>query len=613
MIIRKALSSSAWCSNCRLTLLKAFISSSSLLVPPTGPNSYSRVGCQSVRLSAGFTTSRSWHSGEIQQHPSRTPAIEERDELDAGAPTAKEGEHTETKASIPWYLKIETPQRQSNPLLDRQQLPPLPPDPPPLLKPMLEHISIDLGLDDLTLLDLRKIDPPPALGAKLLMIIGTARSEKHLHVSADRFRRWLKVTHGLSPYADGLLGRGELKLKLRRKNRRAKLLSNVGASETRPVDDGIRTGWICVNVGTIEDGKDGTESHIEPEGYVGFGSEATGAKVVIQMLTQEKREELDLEGLWGKVIRRHERKEEQYRKDQSGEEEVRQVLEAGQHLDSGHRVPFFPTSSRGPTIHNNQVRQSQRHYSSSSTAQSVSRDSESELVIPGNRKLQPEQDLSVLRGHLVFLKGLPVHFAINALGDDAMDQKSTTFLQSFYGVLPHPPSAAHRECLWDLVSYGYSIRHPGYRRHRILRVFEEVQSLVDVELQEFLRIAEFLFSPMRSRSNQTYLTRKSFVNGIDLLANMQSHGYDIHTADVRGMMQRAVRLVFGDCGKIGAKHPHELKLTLDDLQARLGQSPAYPACLRLLIECCEEMQSEEGYWETPPKDEDQGRKIFMRL
>lgn len=132
----------------------------------------------------------------------------------------EQDEGSKPTAGLPWYLQVQTPQISRSPLYERQQLPELPPDPPPVLQPMLEHISVDLGLDDLSLLDLRNLDPPPALGSNLMMIIGTARSEKHLHVSADRFCRWLRTTHRLTPYADGLLGRGELKLKMRRKNRR---------------------------------------------------------------------------------------------------------------------------------------------------------------------------------------------------------------------------------------------------------------------------------------------------------------------------------------------------------------------------------------------------------
>ncbi|MCJ1360493.1 MAG: ATPase synthesis protein 25 mitochondrial [Icmadophila ericetorum] len=195
-----------------------------------------------------------------------------------------------------------------NPRAARQQLPELPVDTPALLQPILEHISIGLGLDDLSLFDLRKLDPPPALGANLLMVMGTARSEKHLHVSADRFCRWLRTTYKLSPYADGLLGRNELKLKTRRKVRRARLLSSVGSVE-KNADDGIRTGWVCVNIGVIEAVQNKRQEPERLPGYIGFGGQTEGVKLVVQMFTEEKREELDLEGLWGGFLARQQRKE----------------------------------------------------------------------------------------------------------------------------------------------------------------------------------------------------------------------------------------------------------------------------------------------------------------
>ncbi|KAL9008335.1 MAG: hypothetical protein Q9173_006528 [Seirophora scorigena] len=185
---------------------------------------------------------------------------------------------------------------------------------------MLEHISVDLGLDDLYLLDLRDIDPPPALGANLMMIIGTARSEKHLHVSADRFCRWLRTTHKLSPYADGLLGRGELRLKLKRKNRRARMLNSVGASDSGNTDDGIRTGWVCVNIGLIEDNRNAAQESMDQQDddYVGFGGGSSDVRMVVQMLTEEKREELDLELFWQQALGRYIRKRDRIAK--AGEE-----------------------------------------------------------------------------------------------------------------------------------------------------------------------------------------------------------------------------------------------------------------------------------------------------
>lgn len=237
-------------------------------------------------------------------------------------PQPVETEETSEQESIPWYLQVQQ-QSQServnptNPLADRQTIPDLPAHPPDLLGPLLNHISRDLGLDDLTLLDLRSLDPPPALGGNLLMILGTARSEKHLHVSADKLCRWLRTSYKLRPYADGLLGRNELKLKMRRKAKRSRLLSAVGAKPTgeTEIDDGIRTGWVCVNVGRVEGGElpEQVEKVQRAEGVVGFGARTEGCSVVVQMLTEEKREELDLEKLWMDMLGRARREKERGR------------------------------------------------------------------------------------------------------------------------------------------------------------------------------------------------------------------------------------------------------------------------------------------------------------
>ncbi len=224
-------------------------------------------------------------------------------------------------SSIPWYLQVEepTPPAPISPILALQEIPPLPSDPPIILQSVLEHLSIQIGLDNLVLLDLRGIDPPPALGANLLMIIGTARSVKHLNVSADRFCRWARKEYKLRPYADGLLGRNELKLKLRRKARRMKLARSVGNTVAmQNPDDGITTGWICVNMGPVDEAvmplddseRDPSEDLVEDEDeedeytnqeeddYVGFGSRINSPRIVVQMFTEEKRLEMDLEGLW---------------------------------------------------------------------------------------------------------------------------------------------------------------------------------------------------------------------------------------------------------------------------------------------------------------------------
>jgi ribosomal silencing factor RsfS len=216
---------------------------------------------------------------------------------------------TTNDSSVPWYL------RQQSILRDQAQtpieIPDLPPNPPPLLKTLLEYISITAGLDDLQMLDLRHLDPPPALGPKLIMIIATARSEKHLHVAADGFARYLRREHGLKANAAGLLGRNELKIKLRRKAKRMRMLANVGGTVPEGnIDDGIRTGWICCTLSKIEAHPD--DLHMpgdNVEEFVGFRDVKPGVNVVVQMFTEEKRAETDLETLWGGVLKTHQRQD----------------------------------------------------------------------------------------------------------------------------------------------------------------------------------------------------------------------------------------------------------------------------------------------------------------
>ena len=202
-------------------------------------------------------------------------------------------------SDVPWYLQVEPPRHVAH--LEPPPLPEVPPGSPDVIGFLLEYVSEELGLDQLSLLDLRKLDPPPALGPKLFMLFGTARSERHLHVSAGRLVRWLKFNHHIHAYADGLLGPNERKKKLKRNAKRAKLLGTMGVDEA---DDGIKTGWICVNLGTV--GRGSGESAITGEDgrVAGFGVVQTGFTIVVQVMTEARRAEMDLENLWIKALKR---------------------------------------------------------------------------------------------------------------------------------------------------------------------------------------------------------------------------------------------------------------------------------------------------------------------
>jgi ribosomal silencing factor RsfS len=213
-----------------------------------------------------------------------------------------------TTPTVPWYLKQQSAPRAP---VQAAHIPDLPTNPPPILPALLEYLAVTAGLDDLHLLDLRELDPPPALGPKLIMLLATARSERHLHVAADRFARWLRREHGLKANAAGLLGRNELKIKLRRKAKRMRMLANVGgAMPEGNIDDGIRTGWICCTLSKVEAHPDDT--HMPGDDvteFVGFRDVKPGVNVVVQMFTEEKRAETDLETLWGGVLRTKKREE----------------------------------------------------------------------------------------------------------------------------------------------------------------------------------------------------------------------------------------------------------------------------------------------------------------
>ena len=481
-----------------------------------------------------------------------------------GAPeTSSEAPQFTETPSVPWYLQVQGPQKIESLLSDRQRLPELPSNAPPLLQPILEHISVDIGLDNLSLFDLRKLNPPPALGANLLMVMGTARSEKHLHVSADRFCRWLRTTHKMKPYADGLIGRNELKLKMRRKARRARLLSKVGSSEDGNADDGIRTGWVCVNVGAIEKVEESLEEVEESDNFVGFGGHAEGVKLVIQMLTQEKREELDLEGLWGGTLARQERREarEAQKRMELGHlrsEEVGYIssyaIDSSAHLSlsvaSSPRKPILNmpshsralhTSTRSPTIKNLQVASEDGDVPTSDLEARIMMPNVAVVLEHGIAKKPTNFDesasLVALKTLVGYLKGLPKEDAIEVLGRGSDDFDSTSFLQSFYShVVPisDVKVLTHRI---ELVSYAVSISHPGYSKNDLVHLVHKAQSAV-VDVPEWLLWNAFyallipdgqvnIASTTGRETTQLALSMESLNLALDLLDDISLRGTDI--------------------------------------------------------------------------------------
>lgn len=440
--------------------------------------------------------------------------------------------------AVPWYLQVDTPTpQQEHPFAERQRLPELPESPPALLQPVLEHVSVELGLDHLSLIDLRELDPPPALGANLIMIIGTARSEKHLHVSADRLCRWLRTEHRLSPYADGLLGRNELKLKLRRKAKRTRLLSAVGAKETasQDIDDGIRTGWVCVNVGRVEGGE--LKQVEQLDDIVGFGGQSPGSRIVVQMMTEEKRGQIDLETLWGGILRRSLKGQaDKTQEVDDAEKRVRSGMLLEESAETPGSYRYRPNVAEHPSGH-----QARAFHSSARSAiqQGAHISTTSQLNPPSDRISQSAVILNHMVDHFKVMSANDSHIA---LGCDSKDQESTPFLRAFYSAMPRFPETTHWHSNIALRCQAVRSGHPGYSSTCLIEDLESMRLACLVpEERTYVAVLEAIMLPhvgdMTTAERQ--ISRTTFRRGLAVMDRMFEDGYDPVSNSVCQILYRA--------------------------------------------------------------------------
>lgn len=564
MVVGRAIRASG-CHTCRISIVRSFTSLA-------GPSVRSFCPCLRVPPPASYYRPR--FSSSISQESNGKEIGHEGRAIagDVENPPQKAGEPGEV-ATVPWYLQVDSSQKTPHPISERQRIPELPDSSPEILGPMLRHLSVDQGLDDLALLDLRKLDPPPALGANLIMIISTARSEKHLHVSADRFCRWLRSMYGLRPDADGLLGRNELKLKLRRKARRAKLL---GSTADENDDDGIQSGWICIDVGTVESRETTTEEDAAAQNFVGFGRRTDGVTLVVQMLTEEKREVIDLEGLWGGILRRglqQQQKRESTtldseeasgpatgaRSEDTGQEEASGPAHPStMHKFSAKISPLIPsqrrgfhTSTFGPSsqpditspepldsldpdpipisISPLQELQQQLRQSFASGKFSLSE----KFFLPFNKDVsQLEHDgwrLFLLDEMHAYLESVKEHVAIKLLGNGENDRVSTPYIVSFSRMIPEVVGQGAGKVLIDHHCYAMEIGHPGYTTHGLREIFARLQAQpVPISQTSFLRGLR----AMLAYHPQDKAPPRGFDYALELLRVMQERGHNVLSGNV---------------------------------------------------------------------------------
>ncbi|KAI1244026.1 hypothetical protein MGN70_013894 [Eutypa lata] len=441
MVVKRGLAAQG-CYQCRLAVLRLFTgpSSPAPFARTTGPPLLFRPR----RVAPTFT--RSFSSPTKETNPLSEQHDSEQNLEEESGTKYENGETITPDAAsaaddVPWYLQVEPPRHVAT--IEPPPLPEVPEGSPTVVSPLVEYASEELGLDELSLLDLRELDPPPALGPNLFMLFGTARSERHLQVSAGRLVRWLRYKHRIYADADGLLGPNERKKKLRRKAKRAKLLGTMGTDD---YDDGIKTGWVCVNLGTI--GRSGGESTVVAEDgrVAGFGVAQSGSTIVVQIMTESRRAELNLETLWKNTLDPPSVEESQPPRKELGKPREERLLTNLHPLERA----MLGSSPTRPVARNNRTRDpsfGQASFYSTIPAKSsavdatdplrdLSRENVSRvLTYDANQKIRV---LELLRARL---SELPPIDARRAVGGSLATRATTPFLQLFERACKHlPPS-----------------------------------------------------------------------------------------------------------------------------------------------------------------------------
>ncbi|KAG9252649.1 ATPase synthesis protein 25, mitochondrial [Emericellopsis atlantica] len=304
MIARRALTAFG-CQTCRQTIYQAVLRSNA---PSLGNLS------QNVRRAQTTVATRRFMSTRDENVVSHSQTVQaEKDEHNLE-------EDAEADEDTPWFLEEEAPRHL--PSQHKPTLPKIPENAPEMLEPLIKYVYEDMGLDDLSLLDLRDIDPPTSLGPNLVMLFGTARSERHLHISSGRFVRWIRRNYNVSARAEGLIGAGELKTKLRRLRKKAKLLGQ-NTLLTPGADLGISTGWVCVNTRTAAETVTDESANFDASGLIsGFGASEHGTTIVVQCMTESRRQELDLESLWKGILKRNLKEQAKIRGEKPSDDEL---------------------------------------------------------------------------------------------------------------------------------------------------------------------------------------------------------------------------------------------------------------------------------------------------
>lgn len=220
----------------------------------------------------------------------------------------EESSTPDSTEDVPWYLRSENEDtEQLNPSL-KEPIPETPEGSPESLKNVVEYLIRDLGLKDVSFIDLRNRDPVTIFGPDAIMIIATGKNDRHIGKAAQELMTWVKRNYDVVPYREGIYTAGYIKIQKRRQKKKSRKLARADDSY-ESFDNRFVNDWV-----TMDMKMDG---------------------LLVQLFTEDKRDLIDLEYVWSenkKEMRalRQKQREEKLKKE---EEEYFQMYAAQQEQD----------------------------------------------------------------------------------------------------------------------------------------------------------------------------------------------------------------------------------------------------------------------------------------
>ncbi|KAK9450302.1 uncharacterized protein V1518DRAFT_371663 [Limtongia smithiae] len=198
----------------------------------------------------------------------------------AGDEKAIHNPATDVTDDTPWYQRAA---RSSNPHTDSgfgsSIIPDLPTQPPMQLAALVQYLVVDLRLSDVSIVDLRGRET--IHGRNTIMLIASARSERHVGHSAEMLSGYLRRTFGVTNMMR-VLNSEQSKSRTRVYERRFKKKLSRYAGDVTAYEQALNAGVARGPTWMI------------------FDTQVGG--IIVHLVTGEKRWQLDLEGLWSHEI-----------------------------------------------------------------------------------------------------------------------------------------------------------------------------------------------------------------------------------------------------------------------------------------------------------------------